>query len=99
MKYISILRGINGSGQKKIKMVNLKSLYESLGFHNVVTYIQSGNVIFETSCESKSNLKRLIEQAIEKKYMFNMPVELRTNREIAEIIENYPFGNMDLGML
>ena len=65
----------------------------------MVTYIQSGNVIFETSCESKSNLKRLIEQAIEKKYMFNMPVELRTNREIAEIIENYPFGNMDLGML
>ena len=45
-KYISILRGINVSGQKLIKMADLKELYESLNFKNVQTYIQSGNVIF-----------------------------------------------------
>ena len=42
--YISILRGINVSGQKLIKMDTLRKLYENLGFHNVTTYVQSGNV-------------------------------------------------------
>ena len=45
--FISILRGINVSGQKKILMTELKALYEKLGFNNVHTYIQSGNVVFE----------------------------------------------------
>ena len=45
--YISMIRGINVSGQKKIKMNELKLLYESLNFQNVVTYIQSGKVCIE----------------------------------------------------
>lgn len=45
-RYISILRGINVSGHKLIKMDALRRSYESLGFHNVVTYLQSGNIIF-----------------------------------------------------
>lgn len=96
MKYISILRGINVSGQKKIRMLDLKSLYESLGFEKVVTYIQSGNVIFEVSDKNKSNIKTQIEEAIEKKYKFYVPVEIRTNREIESIIKNSPFGAVDL---
>lgn len=96
MKYISILRGINVSGQKKIKMLDLKLLYESLGFQDVVTYIQSGNVIFEASDKNVSNIKTLIEEAIEKKYKFYVPVEIRTNREIENIIKNSPFGAVDL---
>ena len=47
-KYISILRGINVGGKRKILMVDLKELYKSLDFENVITYIQSGNVIFES---------------------------------------------------
>ena len=96
MKYISILRGINVSGQKKIKMSELKSLYELLGFQNVVTYIQSGNVIFDTAVKKKTDLKAMIEKAIEEKYKFHVPVEIRTNREIANIIKNCPFGSVDL---
>lgn len=68
MKYISILRGINVSGQKKIKMVELKSLYELLGFQSVVTYIQSGNVIFDATGNSQADLKTKTEEAIEEKY-------------------------------
>lgn len=45
-RYISILRGINVSGHKLIKMDVLRKSYENLGFHNVVTYLQSGNIIF-----------------------------------------------------
>ena len=96
MKYISILRGINVSGQKKIKMADLKSLYELLGFQNVVTYIQSGNVIFDAAVKNKTDLKARIEETIEEKYKFHVSVEIRTNREIEDIIKNNPFGSINL---
>lgn len=95
MKYASVLRGINISGQKKIKMADLKSLYESLGFQNVVTYIQSGNVIFDTNSKDKSELKAKIEKVIEEEYKFHVPVEIRTHREIADIIDNNPLDPVD----
>lgn len=96
MKYISILRGINVSGQKKIKMADLKSLYELLGFKNVVTYIQSGNVIFDVETKNITELKATIEQTIQEKYGFHVPVAIRTNQEIADIIRNSPFGSVNL---
>jgi len=93
MNYISILRGINVSGQKKIKMADLKSLFESLGFENVVTYIQSGNVLFNT--KTKKDLKSIIEQAINKKYKFHVPVIIRTKRDFEKIIKNLPFKSIN----
>ena len=90
MKYISILRGINVSGQKKIKMADLKFLYEELGFASVITYIQSGNVIFESN-NNKEHLKSRIEKAIEEKYEFYVPVDIRTNQEIEQIIKCCPY--------
>lgn len=96
MKYISILRGINVSGQKRIKMSDLKLLYEELGFNNVVTYIQSGNVVFDASGDNKSSIKTLIEDAIEKQYKFHVPVQIRTNMEFENIINNNPFDSVDL---
>ena len=95
-RYISMLRGINVSGQKKIKMDDLRVLYESLGLQNVVTYIQSGNVIFDAEVKNKADLKAKIEEAIEKKYKFHVHVEIRTNLEIENIIKNNPFGSVDL---
>lgn len=93
MKYVSFLRGINVSGQKKIKMADLKALYEAQGFKNVVTYIQSGNVVFETGIK---NIKTRIEKAIEDKYDFHVPIEIRTSQELKAIIKNCPFGHLDL---
>lgn len=61
MKYISVLRGINISSQKKITMDDLKSLYQSLGFQDVATYIQNGNVIFSADARDKTKLKTMIE--------------------------------------
>ncbi|EMK17646.1 DUF1697 domain-containing protein, partial [Leptospira kirschneri] len=55
--YIALLRGINVSGQKKILMKDLSSIFESLGFMNVKTYIQSGNVLFQ---DKSKNVKELI---------------------------------------
>ena len=95
-KYISMLRGINVSGQKKVKMDDLRAIYESLGFHNVITYIQSGNVIFECQNTNKTELKEKIEKSIEEKFEFQVPVEIRTERELENILNNSPFGPIDL---
>jgi len=91
MKYISILRGINVSGQKKIKMADLKALYEGLGFTNVITYIQSGNVIFESDNSDMEHAISRIEKAIEEKYKFHVPVDIRTNQEMEKIINDCPY--------
>lgn len=100
ISYISILRGINVSGQKLIKMVDLKLLYESLGFEKVQTYIQSGNVIFETEEADLQKLISTIEDAITEKYGFNVPVQIRTKEELKKVIDNLPFtGERELNRL
>lgn len=95
-KYISILRGINVSGQKKIVMKDLKALYESLGFENVTTYIQSGNVIFDSDLQNISDIKNKIGDAIKIKYDFEVPVDLRTSDEFKSVLESLPFDNVNL---
>lgn len=90
--FISILRGINVSGQKKIVMTDLKTLYENLEFEDVVTYIQSGNVIFKTNKKAaNTELAAIIEKAIFDKYNFNVPVIIRTAEEIKHVISSNPF--------
>lgn len=87
--FLSILRGINVSGQRKINMQDLKKLYETLGFEAVQTYIQSGNVVFRA--ETDENLAEKIEAAIQQQYGFEVPVLVRTPAELAETIAENPF--------
>jgi len=87
--FLSILRGINVSGQKKIVMADLKALYEELGFKNVTTYIQSGNVIF--AAKNADSLAKKIEEKILKKYEYNVPVIIRTGDEMQSILAENPF--------
>ncbi|MDP4283232.1 MAG: DUF1697 domain-containing protein [Bacteroidota bacterium] len=90
--FISILRGINVGGQKKILMADLKALYESLKFTDVTTYIQSGNVVFKSGEKiSDLDLAKKIETAIEKKYNFQVPVIIRKAEEIEKAISMNPF--------
>ncbi len=96
MKMISLLRGINVSGQKKILMADLKRLYEGLGFTQVTTYIQSGNVVFETSDRRRKHLQNSIQSAIAAKYGFDVPVELRSRHDLQQVIANCPFAEVDL---
>lgn len=96
MNYIAMLRGINVSGQKKIKMNDLKLLFVSLGLKNITTYIQSGNVIFTSASKDKANLITTIERAIQKKFSFHVPIQLRTSSELIAIINNCPFGVIDI---
>ncbi len=89
--YISMLRGINVSGRNKIKMEELKRLYESLDFINVKTYIQSGNVIFKSPVSDISELVSQIETNIKQTYGFSVTVIIRTASEFQHVINNNPF--------
>jgi uncharacterized protein (DUF1697 family) len=89
--YVSILRGINVSGQKKIVMKDLKVLFEELNFKNVRTYIQSGNIIFEFAKINNKRLSELIGTKIFEKYKFNVPVLVLNVSELNRIMEKNPF--------
>ncbi len=89
--FVSLLRGINVSGHNMIKMAELKTLYESLGFRNVTTYIQSGNVIFQTEKDDPASVEGRIERAIEKKFGSRVTVIVRKRAELASVIKANPF--------
>jgi uncharacterized protein (DUF1697 family) len=91
--FVSLLRGINVGGHHKIRMDELKELYESLGFKDVLPYIQSGNVVFTSDEADLTRLRRQIEEGLEKKFGFHVEVIVRTSAELKEIIDNNPFQN------
>ncbi len=90
--YISFLRGINVGGNKKIKMDDLSDLYESLGLINVKTYIQSGNVVFNTVNLKPDELEQKIETAVRNTFGFDVKVMIRTKGELKKIIKKNPFS-------
>jgi len=89
--HISLLRGINVSGKNKIRMTDLRDLYASLGFAQVETYLQSGNVVFEAGETDGTVLSQQIEAAIVRAWGFDVAVLMRRPADIARIIENNPF--------
>jgi len=89
--YISMLRGINVGGHKKIKMDTLKQLYVELGYTNVQTYIQSGNVIFQTQDIDAVNLAKSIAKKILEVSGLEVPVLVLKLDEMKRIIKNSPF--------
>ena len=98
--YISFLRGINVSGQKKILMKELSELYVKMGFTDVKTYIQSGNVVFKTGLKlTETKLAKLIEDQIEQIYHFQVPVIIRTKNQLEKIIQINPYKNDDTDSL
>ena len=72
--YIAMLRGINVSGHNIVKMEQLRASFAALGFSNVKTYIQSGNVVFEATNDSAASLSRKIGQTILRDFGFSVPV-------------------------
>lgn len=88
--YIALLRGINVGGHNVIKMGELKKSLESMGLGRVTTYIQSGNVLFETN-EEVTLLSQRIEKEIHEFFGLSVPVVLITAMELEQIIEKCPF--------
>jgi uncharacterized protein (DUF1697 family) len=89
--YIALLRGINVGGHNMIKMVELKRVFEEMGLHKVKTYIQSGNVLFESEREAET-LSRQMEEEIKREFGLTVPVVLRTAEELEKVIKDNPFS-------
>lgn len=93
IKYVALLRGINVSGQKIIKMDALRASLEKLKYQNVQTYIQSGNIVFELSETNQKTLEEQIHQNIKDTFGFDVPVIIRSKEQWAETFNNNPFVN------
>jgi uncharacterized protein (DUF1697 family) len=89
-KYVAFLRAINVGGNAIIKMTDLKRMFESAGLENVQTYIQSGNVIFETEKEIDA-VKKRIERQLEGAAGYKIHFFVRTMRELQSIVSKSPF--------
>lgn len=91
VKYVAFLRGINVGGNHLVRMDQLKQLFGSLGLMDVQTYIQSGNVIFESEEKGAAMLERQIESLLAKELGYKVAVFLRTIQEVGSISARSPF--------
>ena len=91
--YIAILRGINVSSKNMIKMPALTKTFESLGFKDVKTYVQSGNVIFRSEFTNMKDLEKQICEQIDKDFGSKIPVIILEQDYITGIQKNNPFLN------
>lgn len=89
MKYVALLRGINVGGNNLIKMIELKAAFEELGFTNVVTYINSGNVLFESD-DDKSKLVAKIESMLSETFNYKARVAVKSQGQIEEVVAHAP---------
>jgi uncharacterized protein (DUF1697 family) len=89
--FISMLRGINVGGQNSLRMAELKSLYEALGFEKVETYVQSGNVVFKTTQSDAVVLAALIQAQIERSFGLVVSVFTREPSDFQRILRSNPF--------
>jgi len=94
--YVALLRGVN-VGQKFIKMDRLCLVLQELGFSDVKTYVQSGNAVFKATKCSSASLAESIEERILNDFGFEVPVFLKTSKELQNIVEANPFvGQKDI---
>jgi uncharacterized protein (DUF1697 family) len=89
-KYVALLRGINVGGNNIIKMLDLKSCFEKGGYANVITYIQSGNVIFESEETSLLKLEKAIENVLSKTFNYESTVMVRSYAQMKRILADIP---------
>jgi uncharacterized protein (DUF1697 family) len=89
---IALLRGINVGGNNTIKMAELKACFEEMGFTNVITYIQSGNVLFDVDEYNHLGLTQQIENGLSDRFAYNSKVVLLTQQTLIQLVNNAPTG-------
>ncbi|MGX7204006.1 DUF1697 domain-containing protein [Enterococcus pingfangensis] len=90
MRYLALFRGINVGGKNVVKMKELKELFSELGFTDVNSYIQSGNILFTTDKEI-SDFSKEIAEAFAQRFGFSVPIIYRTKTEMLSIRDRLPF--------
>lgn len=89
MIYILLLRGINVGGKNKVVMKDLKDDFRELGFENVLTYINSGNIIFETE-NSLDDTKKIVSNYLQRKYDFDIKYSLISKEDFLQEFKSLP---------
>lgn len=89
MKYIALLRGINVGGTRKVEMKRLRTLFESLGYTNVSTYLNSGNVLFESNINQEI-VQKEIPKKLENEFGFIIPTLIKNQEEVKSIAKAIP---------
>jgi uncharacterized protein (DUF1697 family) len=90
-RYVALLRGINVGGRNPVAMSDLRETFEDAGYEAVSTYIQSGNVLFETSAPQRT-LEADIEATLERRFGVPLVVVLRSHRQLRKVVEQAPDG-------
>ena len=96
-RYVAFLRAINVAGQKLIKMQDLAQIFAAAGFKNVQTYIQSGNVIFDSRSTNSAALSKKIERTLQQALGYEVPIILRTLAELEALVKRNPFEKIKTG--
>ena len=89
-RYIALLRGVNVGGKNIIKMADLKTAFERHGFENVVTYINSGNILFDSEADDITALKNICEKIIADDFKLDISVCVISADELTEALEHAP---------
>ncbi|MBO0330556.1 DUF1697 domain-containing protein [Muricauda sp. CAU 1631] len=89
--YIALLRGINVSGQKKIKMADLRLVLKENGLKNVKTYIQSGNIIFDSDLVDRNKLEEIMSSSILEHFGFHVPALILQKGDVEQILKANAF--------
>ena len=91
-RYVALLRGINVGGKNLIKMTELRACFEAQGFRDVLTYIQSGNVLFTSRESGRTKLARRVEEVLAGTFNYRASVVLRGRKQMQDIVERAPKG-------
>ena len=90
--FVALLRGVNVGGKNMISMSSLKGSFERMGFRDVSTYINSGNILFKAKEGDARKLERKIERMLSREFKLECKVVVRSYSEMANLVENLPAG-------
>ena len=89
--FVALLRGINVGGRNIVRMADLRAAFETAGYRAVSTYIQSGNVLFESD-EPRASLERDVETMLENRFGLQLVVVVRSHRQLRNVVNRAPEG-------
>lgn len=95
-RYIALLRGINVGGHHKVPMLELKKEFKKMEFKNIITILNSGNIIFDTTSNDIDILEKMVSIQLEKSFGFPIPTIIIKSEIIYELLHDNPFNGIKL---
>ena len=90
-RYVALLRGVNVGGKNKLPMADLRAIFAEAGCAAVKTYIQSGNVVFESAPALAESVPEVVTLAVQQRFGFESAVVIRSGEELRQVAASNPF--------